>query len=498
MLRAGRRFQQGGSMRLYAVILLFPAFFLLLSCAVNPVTGRQEFSLISEEQEIRIGRNNDPEILRKFGYYPDPALQTYVRSIGETLARLSHRPNLPYHFKVVDSPQVNAFALPGGYIYITRGILAVLNDEAELAGVLGHEVGHVAERHSVQELSAAMGLQLTSLVLSTAVRGGSGVQQLSDLILTGVMQGYGRKKEFRADTLGQDYMTRAGYDPYAAVEFLSTLKRTEKAPGDPLTHWLTASHPYAAERIQEAERHAAELSPRPGIGRRNRDRFLARIDGMVYGGGERAGFFRAGLYQNRFFRVRCNVPSGWEVKTVRDRWQAESEQGGPRLNFRLVELEKTMDVDAFAVSVEKQAGLRPGRLLDRKRQNGFDRLTVRYEVRGKSGPLRVLGGYLVRDRIGVVLQGVAARNDAARMEEAGWVVMRSLRALSVAEARQVPLLRVRLHKVRPGDSFPKLAREFAEGPGKAKEMAAINNMDLNAPLRPGMTLKVITCEREEK
>ncbi len=498
MLKQGKRFLQEESMRLHVFILLCLVFLFPLSCAVNPVTGRQEFALISEEQEIRIGRDNDPVVLQKFGYYPDPDLQNYVRSIGETLAHVSHRPNLPFHFKVVDSPQVNAFALPGGYVYVTRGILAMLNDEAELAGVLGHEIGHVTERHSVQQLTVAMGLQLTSRVLSTAVQGGSGMQQLSDLILTGVMQGYGRRKEFRADTLGQDYMMRAGYDPYAAVEFLATLERIEKVPHDPVTHWLTASHPYAAERIEKAGRHAGELSLRPPAGRRGRDRYLARIDGMVYGGGERAGYLRAGVYQNRFFRVRCNVPPGWKVKTARDRWRAEVAKGGPRLNFRMVELEKTMDVDAFAVSVEKEAGLRPGELLDRKRRNGFDMLTVRYRVRGETGPLRVLGGYLVRGRTGLILQGVAEQSDAARMEEAGWSVLQSLRALSAEEARQIPVLRIRLHKVRAGDSFPKLARRFADDPGKAKEMAAINNMDLNARLRPGMTLKVIAYDQEGK
>ncbi len=485
-------------MRLHAFILLSLFILCSLSCAVNPVTGRQEFALISEDQEIRIGRNNDPEILEKFGYYPDPPLQTYVRSIGVNLAQLSHRPNLPFHFKVVDSPSINAFALPGGYVYVTRGILAVLNDEAELAGVLGHEIGHVTERHSVQQISAAMGLQLTSLVLSTAVQGGSGMQQLSDLILTGVMQGYGRKKEFRADILGQDYMTRAGYDPYAAVEFLATLERTERAPRDPVTHWLTASHPYAAERIEKAGRHAAVLSPRPGAGRKNREQYLARIDGIVYGGGERAGRLQSGVYENRFFRVRCNVPAGWKVKTARDRWQAQREKGGPRLNFQMVKMEKIMDVDAFAVSVEKKAGLRPGKLVGRKRQNGFDLLMVRYQVQGKSGPVRLFGGYLVGERIGVFLQGVALPGDAVPMEEAGRSVLQSLRVLSLEEARKIPVLRIRLHKVRPGDTFPKLARQFTEDPGRAKEVAVINHMDLNASLRPGMTLKVIAYDREGK
>ncbi len=497
-MKRKRWFRQAPRIQWYLFFLLFPVIFCSLSCAVNPVTGRRDFVLISEDQEIGIGRNNDPEILQKFGYYPNPVLQHYVRSIGETLAHLSQRPDLPFHFKVVDSPAINAFALPGGYVYVTRGILALLNDEAELAGVLGHEIGHVAERHSVQQLSAAMGLQLTSLALSTAVQGGSGMQQLSNLLLTGIFHGYGRKKEFRADSLGQDYMTRAGYDPFAAVDFLRALKRTEPAPGDPVTHWLTATHPYASERIEKAGRYAGELSPRPGFGRRNRARYLARIDGLVYGGGERSGRLRTGLYENRFFRIRCNVPEGWKVRTERDRWQAVGLEGGARIDFKMVKLQKPMDADSFAVSEEKKSGLRPGSLIGRHRRNGFDLLMVRYRVQGNSGPLRIFGGYLVGDRIGLILQGAALEANAVPMETAGRAVLKSLRSLSLAEAERIPVLRIRLHKVRPGDSFLTLSRQWTGDPAKAKEMASLNQMALNAKLRPGVTIKIITDHQEGK
>jgi predicted Zn-dependent protease len=479
-------------MRCLALFSLFMLLLFPLSCAVNPVTGRNELVLMSEQQEVTIGRNADPDILQKFGYYSDPALQAYVRSVGERLARLSQRPKLPFHFKVVDSPQVNAFALPGGYVYVTRGILAALNSEAELAGVLGHEIGHVAERHSVQELTAAFGLQLTSLVLSSTVGGGSGMNQLTDLIMSGVMNGYGRGKEMQADRLGQDYMTLAGYDPEAAVDFLSTLQRIEPDPRDPLTHWLTASHPYSEERMAADRRHASELDPGHEVRRRDRERYLGKIDGIVYGGGARDGRLQGRFYQNRFFRLTCQTPDGWTVQTGRDRWTAEPQPKNMHLTLQMVELKKPMDADGFAVMVEKKVNLRPGELLARKTQGGFEMLAVRYHVSGKAGPTRIFGGYLIQGTRGVVLQGFSSETIGDRMEHACREVLNSLRGLTLEEAQKIPLLRIRIHKVRPGESFGTLTEALLGDPGKAREVAALNNMSPTEQLRPGTTLKVIS------
>src|SRR4026209_2117990 len=143
-----------------------------LACATNPATGKRQFNLMSEAQEISAGQEADAQVKKEMGIYNDPNLQEYVSSIGLKLAQLSERPNLPWHYSVVDVPAINAFALPGGYIYITRGILPFLNDEAELAGVLGHEIGHVTARHSAQQYTkatpAGLGVQLLSIFVPQA------------------------------------------------------------------------------------------------------------------------------------------------------------------------------------------------------------------------------------------------------------------------------------------------------------------------------------------
>jgi len=480
-----------GRMILKRIFLMAGALVILAgtSCAVNPVTGRQEISLISEEKEIEIGRNSDPEILRKYGAYPDPALQNYISSIGEALARNSHRPSIAYHFKVVDSPAVNAFALPGGYVYVTRGMLAYLGSEAELAGVMGHEIGHVTERHAVQQLTAAFGLQLTSMILSAAVKGGGEFSRLTDVLSSGIINGYGRGKELSADRLGQDYMFKTGYDPEASVSFLTALQRTEGDPLDPVSHWLAGTHPYASERIRKAQVHARELDPQMLVKTRNRERYLSQINGMVFGAGERDGLLAGRRYQNRFFRVSCEVPEGWTVRTGRDTWAAETPDKKYRMQFRLEELKEAVDLNSFAFRMEQGMELNHGELLSRGRRNGMETLMVRY--RAASGSV-ILGEYLLRDRVGIALYGMVPEVSTGQLTEEWRRVEESIQTLSESEAGAIPLARIRIHQVRPGDTFSGLAMEFLKDPKKAKEIAEINGMSPDASPALGSAIKVIT------
>ncbi len=393
---------------------------------------------------------------------------------------------------MVDSPSINAFALPGGDVYVTRGILAYLGSEAELAGVMGHEIGHVTERHAVQQLTAAFGLQLTSLILSAAVKGAGEFSQLTDMLSSGIMNGYGRGKELSADRLGQDYMFKTGYDPEAAVSFLTTLQRTEGDPLDPVSHWLAATHPYASERIQKAQAHARELDPKKTLVKtRNRERYLSQINGMVFGAGERDGIFMDRRYQNRYFRISCEVPEGWKARKERDKWVAETQDKSYQMQFRLEDIQKTMDLDAFAFTMEKGMGLSHGELLSKSRRNGMETLMVQYRVTGESVPVVILGGYLIRDRAGIALYGMAPEVFAGRLMTEWRMVFDSVQTLSEAEAGAIPLARIRIHQVRAGDTFRGLALEFLKDPEKAKEIAEINGMNPDELPPFGSAIKVI-------
>jgi predicted Zn-dependent protease len=245
------------SMRKAICLLVAVTAALAAACATNPVTGKRQMSLLSEAEEAAIGQQQDAEIRREMGVYDDRALQQYVTEIGQELARASHRPTLPWTFTIVDSPAINAFALPGGYIYVTRGILAYLDDEAELAGVLGHEIGHVTARHAAQaytrQAQANLGLTILSIfVPSTRPFADLGASGLGVLFLRN-----GREAEIEADRLGVEYGSGAGYDPAGVPRFLSTLARVSAMSERGIPNWLS-THPDPGSRVTKAEPEKVE------------------------------------------------------------------------------------------------------------------------------------------------------------------------------------------------------------------------------------------------
>jgi predicted Zn-dependent protease len=223
-------------------------FFLLIisQCAINPVTGKKELMLLSKDQEIAMGRQSDPEIVAAYGLYPSSELQQFIKSEGQEMVKISHRPDIPYEFKILDSPVVNAFAVPGGYVYFTRGIMAHLNSEAEFAGVLGHEIGHIAARHSAKQYSRTMVAQLGITVGSLA---SEEFGQFSDIATTGaslLFLKYGRDAERQSDKLGVEYCTKVGYDAHAMAGFFNTLQQLSGS-GESLPVFLS-THPDPGER----------------------------------------------------------------------------------------------------------------------------------------------------------------------------------------------------------------------------------------------------------
>ncbi len=243
-------------------VLLLITLACLNACAANP-TGGANFVLMSEKGEIKKGKEEHEKILEQQQVYQDPKLQAYVEKVGKKLAAASHRPDLDYVFTIIDSPDINAFALPGGYVYINRGLMAFLTTEAQLAAVLGHEIAHITARHAVQQQAAGT----TSNILSTAVVLVTGVSTLGEtasLFGGALISGYGREMELEADGLGAEYLIKAGYEPNAMVEVISVLKNhedfTKKTSNrGSAYHGLFATHPRSDTRLQEAVGKAGTL-----------------------------------------------------------------------------------------------------------------------------------------------------------------------------------------------------------------------------------------------
>ena len=254
-------------MRIVATCVL--ALYLgLTGCAVNPVTGEQDFALVSEAAEIEQGRKFHQLIIARYGVYDDEKMQQYIDRIGQQLAANSHRAHLAFTFTVLDSPEINAFALPGCYVYITRGIMAYLDSEAELAGVLGHEIGHVTARHSVRQQSGQTASSILGILISAAT-GSSSLGDLSQTIGTGLVRGYGREHELEADRLGARYLHETGYDPDSMLDVIGVLKDQEvyekalakKEGREPSTyHGVFSTHPRNDDRLKSVIREAKNLS----------------------------------------------------------------------------------------------------------------------------------------------------------------------------------------------------------------------------------------------
>ena len=260
--------------------------FFITACSTNPVSGEKEFVLMSEQQEVSLGAGLNKQVLKQYKVYKNPALQAYVNQVGQSLARKSHRNNIRYYFTVVDDPSINAFALPGGYIYITRGLMAYLNSEAELAGVLAHEVGHVTARHSARQQTRGT---LTS-VLASVIAKQTGSPQVINSIATASIRGFGRKHELQSDKLGAEYLARVGYDPHNMIKVIEVLKAQEdfskflaRSEGrqPPTYHGTFATHPSNDQRLQQVVREANTVRS-AGTKADNRRGYLNRIAGLKY------------------------------------------------------------------------------------------------------------------------------------------------------------------------------------------------------------------------
>src|SRR5688500_12351869 len=274
------------SMRWFIHPIGFILIFLLFdSCAKNPVTGKRDLMLMSESQEIAMGKESDPDIIKFFGLYEDKNLQKFIEEKGQQMAAISHRKNLKYEFKIVDSPVVNAFAVPGGYVYFTRGIMAHFNNEAEFAGVLGHEIGHITARHSAKQYSNAMLAQI-GLVAGMALS--PEFAQFADLAQNGIgllFLKFGRDAESQSDKLGVEYSTKINYDAEEMAGFFKTLERIQRQSGGEEVPTFLSTHPDPADRENKVSKLAAEWRKKTKASslKTNRDAYLKIIDELTYG-----------------------------------------------------------------------------------------------------------------------------------------------------------------------------------------------------------------------
>lgn len=379
------------TLRRGTLLLALLALPLLPSCSTNPATGKSQLALVSEAQEIQMGREADQQIVGQLGLYNDPDVQAYVEGLGKKLAADSERPNLPWTFRVVDDPVVNAFALPGGFIYVTRGLLTHLTSEAELVSVLGHEIGHVTGRHSVEQMSKQ---QLAQIGLLAGVLVRPELANYANLAQTGLglmFLKYGRDDEREADDLGLRYMASENYDPREMPQVFAVLQRvSEQQKAGRVPGWLS-THPAPENRIQRISSQIAGLGRDFSNATVGRERYLQTIDDVVFGDNPREGYFRDSLFVHPELGFQMRFPQGWKVVNQKQQVGAIS----PRQDAVVVlALSGESSPSAASRAFFSQQGVQQGQALSTS-IGGLPAVANTFEVqRQQGGSLRGLAAFV--------------------------------------------------------------------------------------------------------
>lgn len=473
------------------------AAFLILSAAsleAGPAAAQGGFTLMSPEQERQLGASEHPKILQEFGgVYQDPEIGGWIAAIGGRLAAASGTPAGQYTFTVLDSPSVNAMALPGGYIYITRGLLALANTEAEIAGVLAHEIGHVVARHTARRHTSSVFANIGAGLLG-ALTGSDLLAQLGQFAGAGLLAQYSQGQEFEADLLGVSYMSKVGYNPRAQADLLSSLNREHDlqeavrgARSNPLEGFF-ATHPNTLERVQRAA-NAAEQTGAPPNAFYGRDELLRRIDGLPYGDSDAQGFVRGRTFSHPTLRLEFTVPPDFRLV---NQPQAVLAQGPGGALIRFDSGPKGGSADPLDHLVREFGAQLTLRGVERIAINGNPGATGAAVVQTQGGVrdarlvvVRFPGGELYRFLF-LTPQNLTARL-ADELQRTTW----SLRPLGADEAGQIKGLKVRIVAVRPGETVEDMAQRMAVDSRPLDRFRVLNGLEPEMALRPGERVKII-------
>lgn len=505
-------------MRLATLASLVAALWLTACASVtNPVTGERELTVMDERAEIAEGAKAHQEVLKEYAPVHDPALQAYVDGVGRRLAAQSHRANLKWTFTVLDSPEVNAFALPGGYVYVTRGIMAYLESEADLAGVVGHEIGHVTARHGAQRATSqarAGWAVLGATVLGAVVEAATGVRGAAraagDIAQTGAagfIARYGREQELQADQLGAEYLSRTRYDPQNMVDVIQVLKDQERYAADAAraagraapaeAGWL-ASHPSNEQRLAQIRGTAARLKaalPGGGWADDGRARYLAAIEGLTFGDGREQGVVRGRQFLHEPMGIAITAPPGWAIANDESQVALVNGARDAALVLRPVPASVLQKTGTDHQAILRQAlGATEGRT-ERLRLGGSLQATyyngLRRDAQGNVGALEAT---IVDGPAGQVFLLGRLGRDAAARERARPLLREaelSFRALTAADRALARPWRLKLVPY-PAGGFAQLARSSPIPELPEQQLRLLNGVyGGHAEPRPGQLVKVV-------
>ncbi len=450
-------------------------------CSTNPATGKRQLAVIGEAQEIEMGRQADREVQGSLGLYPDDDLQRYVQGLGSRLAASSERPQLPWQFRVVDDPTVNAFALPGGFIYVTRGILAHMSSEAELVGVLGHEIGHVTGRHSVEQMSKA---QLATLGLGVAMIASEDVRQFGDIAQAGLglmFLKFGRDDERQADDLGLRYLTRLDYDPKEMPNVFRTLDRVGAAAGSGrVPNWLS-THPAPQDRVSRLNQAISALPAEEQQGEVNRDAYLQKLDGVTFGTDPREGFFKGNVFYHPSMAFQLTFPQGWKLSNEKQAVGAMSSQQDAAVVLMLA---AAGNADEAARTFFNQQGVERGQAWRRN----FYAFRTTPDPTGQRQDLNGVVGFFEHGGKVFQLRGMSLAGRWTGYERAVLAALESFERLTDPRYLNVKPKRLEIVRLPRAMSFNEFLERYPSTV-EAQAVAILNEVEATTQLESGRMMK---------
>ncbi|MBO0947630.1 M48 family metalloprotease [Fibrella forsythiae] len=473
---------------------------LLTNCARNPVTGKREISLMSTEQEIAIGKESHPSIVATMGLYEDTKLQAFMNQKGKAMAAISHRPELPYQFFIVDSPVVNAFAVPGGYVYFTRGILAHFNNEAEFAGVLGHEIGHITARHSAR--------QQTSQILTTggAILGAILIDKSGGL-LESAIQGaqllqlkYSRAHESESDEIGVGYSSKIGYDANQMAEFFATIKRIQDNSGQSVPNMMS-THPDPGNRFTKVHELAKDYQAKnPGNYQVNREAYLRMIDGLLFGEDPKQGFVENNAFYHPELKFQFPVPAGWQHQNAPSQFQMGPKDGKSSV---IMMLAKGNSLDEAAQTMVKELNLKV--LENSKRTvNGNQALALisqqlpqqqqgQPQQQQTAANTLQISTYLIQyNNLIYAIHGLSSAADFERSFPTFRTVSEGFRSLTDPDKLNRKPDRVYVRQAPRAGTFQEVMSALNMPTARIEELGVLNSLKADSRVEKGTMLKIIS------
>jgi predicted Zn-dependent protease len=480
------------SLRLFLVL---SGVIMIDSCAVNPVTGKKQIMLMSEAQEVQMGMQYDPQVLATFGEYQNDNLRNFLQQKGTEMGLLSHRPKLEYHVKILDSPVVNAFAVPGGYIYFTRGILAQLNNEAEIMGILGHEMGHITARHSVSQQSKQ---QLGQLLLIGGMIASEKFAQYAQYAMQGMQLlflSFSRDNEREADRLGVEYSSRIGYDAHKMADFFEVLNKMNMAESHGGVPTFLSTHPDPGDRYNSVHQMAKawQDSLKLPAYKVNGDSYLQMIDGIVYGEDPRQGFVEGNVFYHPELKFRFAHPAGWQLENLPTQVNMGPADGKAIMIFTLA---SGASLEEAATNTIKQLNLT---LQESKKAtvNGLPALaTICKQVQqdqstGQQQTISVLSYFIQYSGGNYVFHGVSAEAEFGNYFKTFESSMNTFSALTDPAKLSIRPKRIQVKKVLRTGTLASAFSSYGVPQNMMNELALLNNMELNGQVPAGKLIKIV-------